>query len=66
MHALLEFLHGKKATFIAIGFLFVVFWVKEGIINNNMAELLSGILTVLGAGADLATRKYFGIERKKV
>lgn len=59
MDALLTFLQGKKTAIVGILGLFVVYLVGEGLINDNLAYLLQGIITILGGGASIATKKMY-------
>lgn len=59
-----DFLHGRKATILGLVLVINLFLAKEGIINENTAIMIQGILSVLGIGADAATNK-LGVSPEK-
>jgi len=64
MHKLLEFLHGKKATIVAIVNLTADFTVLKGYIDIDTAIYATGVVALLAFGADYQTKKLLGTNRK--
>ncbi len=57
LQKIVDFLHGKKAVIIGVFGLVVAYLVQEGQVSPNLGTLLSGIIALLGGGADFATKK---------
>jgi len=54
----LKWLSGKKSALIGILALVITYLLTEGIINDNLAYLLNGILAILGGAASYATGRF--------
>lgn len=57
MTKVLDFLRGKKATIFAILGAIVVFLLGRGYIQQDLADLISAILVILGAGVNAVDYK---------
>lgn len=64
MHSILEFLHGKKATIVAIISLVTGYLASQGVLEQDLAVLINSIMLVLAGGADYQTKKLLGTNRK--
>jgi len=64
MHNLLEFLHGKKASIVAVVNLTADFIVLKGVIDLDTAIYITAIVGVFAFGADYKTKKMLGTTRK--
>nr|AKH46967.1 hypothetical protein [uncultured marine virus] len=64
MHELLEFLHGKKASIVAIVSLTLNFLVLKGFMDMDTAMFVSSVVGVFAFGADYQTKKLLGTNRK--
>lgn len=53
----LKWLSGKKSAIIGILALIITYFLTEGVITDNLAYLLNGILVIIGGGASYATKK---------
>ena len=56
---ILDFLSGKKASIATIIGAVIVFLLGRGIIQQDVAELISAIMVALGLTANIAGAKYF-------
>jgi len=57
MTKVLDFLRGKKATIFSILGAIVVFLLGRGYIQQDLADLISAILVILGAGVNAVDYK---------
>ena len=53
MEKLLKLIAGKKAFLFSLFGLIVVYLMSEGIINDNMAILIQGVITLLGGSINI-------------
>lgn len=53
----LAFLQGKKTTLVALVALLMSYLALKGLIGNDELVLFNGVLTVLGLGANVATKR---------
>lgn len=53
----LKWLSGKKSAIIGIIALIITYLLTEGMITENLAYLLNGILIIIGGGASYATKQ---------
>jgi hypothetical protein len=53
----LKWLSGKKSAIIGILALIITYFLTEGVITDNLAYLLNGILIIIGGGASYATKQ---------
>lgn len=57
MTNILIYLQGKKSTIFTVLALIITYSLTKGLIDNDMAVLLNGILVALGFSANYATGK---------
>jgi len=57
MEKVLKFLHGKKTTISSIIFAITQFCVGRGYIQQDLAESISVIMIIIGAGDIYSTKK---------
>lgn len=53
----LKWLSGKKSAIIGILALIITYFLTEGVITDNLAYLLNGILVIIAGGASYATKQ---------
>ena len=63
-HSILEFLHGKKASIVALWSLTTSFLVLKQVIDIDTATYLDSAILVISFGADYKTKKMLGTTRK--
>lgn len=63
MHQLLEFLHGKKTTIVALITTTTAFLALKGVIDLDTSVYVDSMMTILAFGADYKTKQLLGTSR---
>lgn len=57
LQKIVDVLHGKKGILIGLIAVVNIYLAKQGVISANAATLIQGIVSLLGAGADIVTNQ---------